>query len=98
MKRYIVANQKDSKTAIPVDAFQIPADGDWQNDHVDGFIEWAEAVGLDYHSGRDESVDFETGLGEVKCARPGDWIVKFAGTFSVSDPVSFSIHYLEEPQ
>jgi len=72
---------------VLVEAFKLPERGDF---NTDPFIEWAEKVGLDYESGRDETLIIETVHSVSVEAQPGDWIVKRAeGDFYPSSPESF---------
>jgi hypothetical protein len=56
-----------------VDAFRLPISGD---DNVEPFLKWAEHVGLEHESGRDETLIIHPLRGEPFEANPGDWLVR----------------------
>lgn len=82
---------KYRKKPVVIEAFHLPAEGDWE---VDPFLEWAEEHGLhNYTSGRDESIIIETLEGSMQ-ADPGDWIIKgVAGEFYPCKPEIFEQTY-----
>ena len=84
---------KFRKKPVVIEAFQLPAHGDWGSG-LESFFEWcAEVEFANYTSGRDESLIIETLEGYMQ-ADPGDWIIKgAAGEFYPCKPDIFEKTY-----
>jgi hypothetical protein len=77
-------------SSAAVEAHRVPPAGEYGL-ALNDFMEWADNVGLDYCSSRDECLTYDNG---TKHAKPGDWIIKQAwGDFYTYSPEAFNFFY-----
>lgn len=78
------------KKPVVIEAFQLPLADD---DDVEPFLGWAEAMDFEYESDRDSGIAIKT-LEGIMRADPGDWIIRgVKGEFYPCKPDIFAATY-----
>ena len=84
---------KYRKKPVVIEAFQLPEQGNRNENNMDDFHRWSEDNGFNYDSDRDEGLVVHTLEGDHR-ANPSDWIIKgVKGEFYPCKPDIFEQTY-----